>query len=381
MHIPHRPLWTALVLGLLIIHSTGVALAQDAALESELRALGLAEPQVTIAEDEVLVEYRQAVSEFGPVDAELERLAQLLDLVGRHVIPERPVRIRQLFDDGQIMELVALPSVGRAYVEGDLSLEAFQEGLVYQPRTRGPLLVPGVCRPQIGDTCQNATACACYPTDTCAPGDPAADPRGCVMAAVPNAKRVGDQLVCNPGFGWNEGLDACVPLTVCPPGLAAEGDQCRPLGVQTSVQPPVRSTEPLGWLSGSWVLIPGLACCGGLLLLLVVVVWLLLRRRRSRTLAPAAAPPPVAPPPPFRVPRPQRPAAFDQAERAFADLDARYRAGGLTQEAYRASLAELTVRDAGGEYWAYGPAGWHWHDGQRWVKREPPAEWGGPSGP
>lgn len=364
-----RPL---LILLLLAVIVPAAVLAQDGTLEADLQALNLSGLQVTVAADEVLVEYQQAVADFGTPEVELERIARILEAAGRDVTPERPVRIRQRFDDGQIMELLGAPAAGRAYLVGDLSAEDFQQGLIYQPRTRGPIIAEGACQPAAGDTCENKLACSCYPTETCSPGDPAADPRGCLPGgALPNAHLEGSQYVCDPGYQWNDSSDACVPLPACPAGSYAVGDACLPLGAAApTAEPAPWEFLPLDFTVDSRIWIAGLACCGGLLLALVLIVVLLLRGRRRKKQAAAAQPPAAARAPAYQPP--QRPAAFAQLERRYADIYARYRAGQLSEPAYQAALRELTLRDAAGQYWAYGPAGWQWYDGQRWVPRDPP---------
>ena len=370
MQVPSRPIRLILLLVLLAGLFPAAALAQEDTLESAVQAFGLNDVQVTVAEDEVLVEYRQAVADFGSMDVELERIAHILDLVAQQVTPERPVRIRQLFDDGQVMELVGDPADGRAYLAGDLGADDFQQALIYQPRTRGPLVVEGVCQPAGGDSCENSEACACYPTERCAPADPAADERGCVASGdLPNAHLEAGQYVCDEGYQWNDAMDGCVAMPGCPAGSYAAGDTCLPLGGSQEKPAAIGIDLPFDsdFSVPQWAWFAVLGCCGVLVLLAVIVIWLLLRRRKRKK---AAAPRRPVPTPAHR---PQRPPLFAQAERRFADIHARYRAGAVSEETYRAALRELTFRDAAGQYWAYGPAGWQWYDGQRWVPREPPA--------
>jgi len=65
---------------------------------------------------------------------------------------------------------------------------------------------------------------------------------------------------------------------------------------------------------------------------------------------------------------------FEQAARQFAVLRDRYRAGALEEAAYDTALAELVVEDGSG-YWMLGAdtGAWYWHDGQQWIRRDPPA--------
>jgi tetratricopeptide (TPR) repeat protein len=64
---------------------------------------------------------------------------------------------------------------------------------------------------------------------------------------------------------------------------------------------------------------------------------------------------------------------FEQVARRFALLRDRYRSGTLDEAAYDAALAELLVEDDSG-YWMLGAdsGAWYWHNGQEWVRRDPP---------
>lgn len=64
---------------------------------------------------------------------------------------------------------------------------------------------------------------------------------------------------------------------------------------------------------------------------------------------------------------------FAEAERRFASLRRRYQAGQLGDAAYEAELRRLVVEDDAGGYWMLGAdsGAWYWHDGQRWVPRDP----------
>ena len=71
-------------------------------------------------------------------------------------------------------------------------------------------------------------------------------------------------------------------------------------------------------------------------------------------------------------PRPQRYAA---AAKSYEALRALLEAGRLTREAYLAELQKLILQDAAGSFWMLGAetGDWYWHDGRRWVRRDPPA--------
>jgi hypothetical protein len=68
------------------------------------------------------------------------------------------------------------------------------------------------------------------------------------------------------------------------------------------------------------------------------------------------------------------PPRFAEAERRFAVLRAGYQAGELDSAAYEAELQKLIVVDSSGGYWTLGADSgeWYWHDGQQWVRRDPP---------
>ncbi len=113
--------------------------------------------------------------------------------------------------------------------------------------------------------------------------------------------------------------------------------------------------------------VAGVGVCGLLLVVLVGAAWWLIRRRKIR--------PTVAP----SVPAPARPAGppaspFVQAEQRYVQLQQGYQAGRLDAARFQAAVGELGVRDERGGYWALGgdDGGWHWYDGQKWVRRDPP---------
>ena len=68
------------------------------------------------------------------------------------------------------------------------------------------------------------------------------------------------------------------------------------------------------------------------------------------------------------------PPRFAEAERRFVALRAGYQAGELDSAAYEAELQKLIVVDSSGGYWMLGADSgeWYWHDGQQWVRRDPP---------
>ena len=73
------------------------------------------------------------------------------------------------------------------------------------------------------------------------------------------------------------------------------------------------------------------------------------------------------------TPRPQVPPRFDQAERDATVLRARYQAGELDGATYEAQLHDLVFKNDDGSYWMLDTDGeWRRHDGQQWVRKEPP---------
>ncbi len=350
----HRTFILSTLLALICWLPASVA-AQDASLEQALRDLGLNDAQVTLEADRALVVYQQPVAGMGPFEAELERVARALALFGDRLAPDAEVSLQQRFDDGQIMQVVGTPALGNAFLDGEIDAAAFEMALRFEPLTRGPLIIEGTCLPAAGDTCETNPACACYPNESCQPADPAANPKGCVTTTVPaNAHLEATEYVCDDGFVWNLNLTGCVPAP------ADDGIQ-----VEEAVQEPL--TGLLDWTWILWV-------CGGIALIgflsLLVVAGLMVRRRKRRAKpTPAAAwqPTPIAAP---SAPAP--PDRYAEVERRFQALQAGYQAGSVDHATYEAEVKKLVVQDEDGRYWALTNAGWHWYDGQRWVRADPP---------
>lgn len=72
--------------------------------------------------------------------------------------------------------------------------------------------------------------------------------------------------------------------------------------------------------------------------------------------------------------RPQLPPTFAAAERRFAALQAQHAAGGLDDAAFDTALQDLVIQDDVGAFWMIGAdtGQWYWHDGNQWVRRDPP---------
>jgi len=111
----------------------------------------------------------------------------------------------------------------------------------------------------------------------------------------------------------------------------------------------------------------GVGICGLLLVVLVGAAWWLFRRRKKRPAALSSVPVRARPTGPPASP-------FVQAEQRYAQLQQEYQAGRLDAAGFQAAVGELMVQDERGGYWALGgdDGGWHWYDGQKWVRRDPP---------
>lgn len=363
-----------LILLALICCLPALAAAQDASLEQALSDLGLSDPRVTLEAGRALVVHQQPVAEMGPIEAELERVAQVLALFGDRLAPEAEVSLQQRFDDGQIMQVVGTPALGNAFLTGEIDDAAFEMALRFEPLTRGPLIIEGECSPAAGDTCETQPACACYPNESCQPADPAANPKGCLTTTEPaNAHLEGTEYTCNDGYVWNLDMTGCELALVCPEGTQLMDRECvSPVAAKPTPlladQPPIEETqEPLtGLLDPTWILwVGGAICLIGLPVLLVIVI-LLVRRRKGRA---KAAPPstPVTP-----TPAAGRPDPYGEVENRSRELQTSYHSGAVDQATYQAEMEKLMVQDEEGRYWSLTNTGWHWYDGQRWVRADPP---------
>lgn len=65
---------------------------------------------------------------------------------------------------------------------------------------------------------------------------------------------------------------------------------------------------------------------------------------------------------------------FTQAETKFKQLKAQFEAGALTENAFKAKLEELMIRDERGDWWmiGYETERWYRNDGTDWVQTDPP---------
>ena len=210
-----RTLYLIIVISAII--GVGIVNAQEKTIEDHLSLYGLEEPKVSLSENEVIVEYKQPVSELGSLNEEFKKIAKILTSVSDELSPTYLVRIRQYFDDGQIMEIVGKPEDGKAFLNNQISEETFLERLDFKPLTRGPSIVQGICEPDIDENCENCEECVCYLNEFCDPANPKANKKGCVVKYIPpNSYLVGSEYICDEGYEWNSDLTECVPEMKCP---------------------------------------------------------------------------------------------------------------------------------------------------------------------
>ena len=65
---------------------------------------------------------------------------------------------------------------------------------------------------------------------------------------------------------------------------------------------------------------------------------------------------------------------FQQADKQFRILKARFTAGEMSEAKFKAALEDLMVEDEGGHWWmiGYETERWYRHDGADWVQTNPP---------
>jgi len=233
--------------------------AQINTMRDLLISYGVIEPEIALSGNEISISYKRQISETADLREELGKIATILTVVSDQFSNECTVKIRQVFDNGQLIGITARSSDGKAFLNGHISEEQFWlERLQFKSITRGPPIVPGICDPNSGNNCRNCEACACYPNEFCAPDNPQANKRGCVDRYAPaNAHLIGSEYVCNDGYDWNADLTGCVPEKICPPNAfkfqevcycnpgyepSADGSQC----VQPGGGPPTIAGKPQG---------------------------------------------------------------------------------------------------------------------------------------
>ncbi len=193
------------------------ATASEVSLHDHLTTYGLSNFSITTGDNEVSIAYEQTIAEFSNFSEMLDRIAEILQIVADELGSDYKVIIKQIFDDGQIIQITIKAAYGNAYLSETLSVDEFRAFMTFQPLTRGPIMVAGECESNSGENCENCPECGCYPGEICDPGDPAANERGCVVVTPPaNAHLKGNQYVCDEGYEWNAELTNCVQLIECP---------------------------------------------------------------------------------------------------------------------------------------------------------------------
>jgi|GEM_PF-6548451 len=194
-----------------------LASAQEGAVKAAVSAAGIPNPSVSVSGAEVTIAYNQSVSAFGTFDSELSKVASVLKAVFDNLPSAALVIVEQHFDDGQIMAISGKPSDGKAFLAGQMSKEAFLASLDFNPVTRGPPIMAGICEPSKGENCRTAPECLCYPNEACQPGGQGANSKGCIVSQAPsNAHLAGTEYACDDGYEWSADLTDCVPEKACP---------------------------------------------------------------------------------------------------------------------------------------------------------------------
>ncbi|MDD5590923.1 MAG: hypothetical protein PHY18_03230, partial [Dehalococcoidales bacterium] len=124
-----------------MVGGAAIVLAGEESLESRLSDYGLIELSVSLSGSEVTIVYIQPVSEMGGISDQLVKIATILSFVSEELPGVVLARVRQCFDDGQIMEVSAVPTDGVAFISSQISEDDFMDRLEFHPLTRGPLIV------------------------------------------------------------------------------------------------------------------------------------------------------------------------------------------------------------------------------------------------
>jgi hypothetical protein len=255
---------------LLVLALIGLVCSQGQ-LDSKLASLGLQDLQVSVAADSImLVEYSKPLDSFKSVDSELSEVAKILDATaGQYPV----VVIRQKFDDGEVMEIQGNSADGSAYLSGQLSAEDFSGRLLFTPLTRGPAIIPKVCGGSV--SCASDPDCSCFAGESCSPGSPGADERGCIVVTPPeNAHLEGSKYVCNSSLVWNSDLSGCVQSPQCPAGSSEVDGNCYSSTTDSGGGDFCLLIFGFLLLSSPFI---GLA----VLVLIVAVIFLILRKRKK----------------------------------------------------------------------------------------------------
>jgi len=273
----------ALVMILGVMTASGTANAQEPPIEDALSSSGFEDPEVSISGNEVIIEYREDISVLDSLEEELGRIANILTIVSNELSTTYTVGIRQRFDDGEIVEITGKPEDGQAFLDNQIAAERFLDILKFKLLTRGAT-IPAGCESERGDNCENCETCACYPNETCAPANPKANEKGCVVTHIPsNAHLVGSAYVCDDGYEWNLDLTDCVPEKECPPNASRFQDECycvQGYEWDTGGEKCVPTTAQAERLYPIYVFLFGTAGVAALALLALLIILLVTGRKR-----------------------------------------------------------------------------------------------------
>jgi len=188
----------------------------------------------------------------------------------------KTVTLRLMFDDGNILEVSGTAADAKAYNLGKLSDYDYSNRLDYNPLTRGPVLVPGLCEPSKGENCGKNPECACQNIQTCSPGSVNADKKGCADKKTPkNAYKLGSEYVCNEGLVWNADLTGCTEPLKCQTGEIGLEGKCY-------VKQGSSGSDLCCFLTGSGILaMPVITAAATLLLVLTVYVYKKRQKQKS----------------------------------------------------------------------------------------------------
>ena len=194
-----------------VLYSTTYGQSKGSSLQRNLSSYGLQSPSVVILDNSIKISYYQDEAEFSSVEEEANRIANISKIVSDQNKNISLIVVRQIFDDGQIIEFDVKPLDAYKFLNGSANVDNFFNKIIIRPLTRGLFIVPGKCIPKSGDNCNSNQACSCYPNEECDPGSNNADYRGCVNVHVPsNSVMMGEEYICKDGYEWNNKLTDCI---------------------------------------------------------------------------------------------------------------------------------------------------------------------------
>ena len=185
--------------------------ASEKSIYQALLSYGLSSPAVLFENNTVTISYKQKLSDVSTLDKEAVQLANISKIVSEELSHVDTVNIRQIFDDGQIMQIRVKTGNALDFLMHHIDRDQFLISTEPYPMTRGIRIVSGTCEPSRGDNCRNKQACSCYANEVCLPDDKDSDIRGCMAIHTPlNAHLIGREYVCNKSYVWNASLTDCV---------------------------------------------------------------------------------------------------------------------------------------------------------------------------